>query len=273
VTSFDSLIRGARHLIDLALKSARHIKPQFLFTSSIGTVGNWNDARPVPEEPLDATIALGTGYGESKWVVDKLMIEASKQSSLRTTSFRIGQLAGSMVNGAWNTTDWVPHIVKAGCIMGSLPSMNDEDIISWLPVDAAAISIVQAMHSSGEGSRTLHVCHPYPATWNATMSEIADWLERKGYRIELEPYSEWFSKLESSGSSPEALQKNPALKLLDFLRAGTGKADYEREAMGFPLIETGKMRAVSQTLRDLPRLNNLDVKRWMVYWDQHGLFD
>ncbi|KZO93602.1 acetyl-CoA synthetase-like protein [Calocera viscosa TUFC12733] len=276
VSSFESHIRGARNLMDLALKSERPSKPQFLFTSSIGTVANWTRADPVPEEPLDAEVALGTGYGESKWVVDKascnIMTAASEQCGLRTTTFRIGQLAGSMVNGAWNTTDWVPHIVKAGCILGSLPSMNEEDMISWLPVDAAAISIVQAMHQSTEGNRTLHVCHPYPATWNMTMYAIADYLEQKGQYLDLEPYPGWFQELEASGSKPDAVQKNPALRLLDFLRSGTRSHAHEREAMGFPLIDTTKMKATSSTFNNIPRLDRFDVKRWMEYWESHGLF-
>ncbi|EJT98656.1 acetyl-CoA synthetase-like protein [Dacryopinax primogenitus] len=273
VQSFESHIRGSRNLIDFALKSQRAERPQFLFTSSIGTVANWKLPGAVPEEPLDAEVALGTGYGESKWVVDRIMIEASKQRGLRTTTFRIGQLAGSMINGAWNTTDWVPHIVKAACILGSLPLMDDDSVVSWLPADAAALSIVQAMEAATPGNRTLHVCHPYPTTWNFVMETIADYLIGKGIRLDLEPYPIWFGKLEASGTGATSLQKNPALKLLDFLRPGIQEHSSDKEAMGFPLISTTKMQATSNTLKDLPRLDQTEIKRWMEYWDSHGVFE
>ncbi|KZT55779.1 acetyl-CoA synthetase-like protein [Calocera cornea HHB12733] len=273
VSSFESHIRGARNLMDLALKSERPEKPHFFFTSSIGTIANWTREGPVPEEPLEAEVALGTGYGESKWVVDKIMRAASEQRGLRTTTFRIGQLAGSMVNGAWNTTDWVPHIVKAGFIMGSLPLMGEEDVISWLPVDAAAVSIVQAMHhQSTDINRTLHVCHPYMVRWNMAIYAIADYLERKGRHLNFEPYSTWFKRLEASANESGAIQKNPALKLLDFLRSGTIKHMHQREAMGFPLVDTRKMQTASSTLKNIPRLDVPDVKLWMDYWVAHGLF-
>ncbi len=104
------------------------------------------------------------------------------------------------------------------------------------------------------------------------MNAIADYLERKGRYVDLVPYSTWFEELEELGDNPDAVQKNPALKLLDFLRGGTQKDAHEREAMGFPLIDTTKMKTASATFNHIPRLDRSDVKRWMDYWASHGLF-
>ena len=43
---------------------------------------------------------------------------------MRTISLRVGQVAGSATTGAWNTTDWVPILVKSSVGMGMLPSLT-----------------------------------------------------------------------------------------------------------------------------------------------------
>ena len=47
---------------------------RFVFISSVGTLLGWKDASVVvPEEPInDPRIALGNGYGESKYVTEKV---------------------------------------------------------------------------------------------------------------------------------------------------------------------------------------------------------
>jgi thioester reductase-like protein len=37
---------------------------------------------------------------------------------------RVGQVSGSASSGAWNTTDWVPILVKSSLSLGILPSLS-----------------------------------------------------------------------------------------------------------------------------------------------------
>jgi thioester reductase-like protein len=120
LTSFEPHVKGSRILMDLA-RSCRHASSlRFLFTSSIGSTQAW-DARSrgsYPEEVvLDAKYAVGGGYGESKYVTERILAE----SGLQATSFRIGQVTGGEPNGAWSTTDWLPIIVKSSLTIGMLP--------------------------------------------------------------------------------------------------------------------------------------------------------
>ena len=79
----------------------------------------------LPEDYIDdPSIAVQTGYPESKWVAEQLLQEASNQTSLRTVVIRVGQMAGG-INGAWNTIQWVPSIVKSGLSLGCLPTGED----------------------------------------------------------------------------------------------------------------------------------------------------
>lgn len=79
---------------------------------------------------------MGNGYGESKYVSERVRIFAFvnefladtlesfqilAQSGLQSTSFRIGQISGGHPNGAWATTDWVPILIKSSLNLNALP--------------------------------------------------------------------------------------------------------------------------------------------------------
>lgn len=79
---------------------------------------------PIPENPIeDPNIPMGQGYSESKWVAEQILNEAAKATPLQPVVVRIGQISGGL-NGSWNTSDWVPLIVKSSMKMGVLPDLK-----------------------------------------------------------------------------------------------------------------------------------------------------
>ena len=74
VSSFESNIRGTRHLVDLALASSLSQPPRFIFASSVSAASNWNSPfSQIPETVLDdPRVCLGSGYGQSKFVTEKV---------------------------------------------------------------------------------------------------------------------------------------------------------------------------------------------------------
>lgn len=81
-------------------------------------------SQAIKEGPVDPAIAVGTGYGESKWVAERLLEFATQQAGVPTTSVRVGQLCGSEGNGAWNHGEWFPSLVKSSLYMKCMPSMD-----------------------------------------------------------------------------------------------------------------------------------------------------
>jgi nucleoside-diphosphate-sugar epimerase len=69
-------VKGTRNLIDLARQSPNESGVRFLFTSSIASAQGWDQNRgPFPEElQLDENVAVGSGYGESKYVSERVNI-------------------------------------------------------------------------------------------------------------------------------------------------------------------------------------------------------
>ncbi|CCM02157.1 uncharacterized protein FIBRA_04235 [Fibroporia radiculosa] len=122
LASFESQIATAIKL--LALSPGAY----YLFTSSVSVAGGWFDANcrgAVPEQALhnSRVAATTSGYGMSKYVVEEVLSKAREQG-MRTTSLRIAQICGSSTRGAWNTSDWVPTIVKSSVALGALPELD-----------------------------------------------------------------------------------------------------------------------------------------------------
>lgn len=74
LASYSPLVEGSRNLIELALKSSHASTIRFSFTSTISSVHSWDQSTgAVPEEPVsDSRLAVGSGYGESKFVVERV---------------------------------------------------------------------------------------------------------------------------------------------------------------------------------------------------------
>lgn len=74
LASFEGNIRGTRNLIDLARSSPHASDIRFLFMSSISSAQSWDKSKgSYPEETLtDASYSIGSGYGEGKYVTERV---------------------------------------------------------------------------------------------------------------------------------------------------------------------------------------------------------
>ena len=67
---FEENIKDLRELID-HVRSLPH-RPRLLFTSSISTAHSWDGEGGFPERTMDAAYAVGGGYGEAKYVCERV---------------------------------------------------------------------------------------------------------------------------------------------------------------------------------------------------------
>ncbi|EJF55523.1 hypothetical protein DICSQDRAFT_130570, partial [Dichomitus squalens LYAD-421 SS1] len=141
--SFEPLLAGARNVVYFALSSAVASGPRLLLVSSISALfgrvlivvnedpclpraTGYSSTTPAPESlEYGPEYALGTGYGESKWITEQMLWRATRETGLRTTSVRVGQLSGDSQVGGWNTEEWIPAIVRASKRLGFAPRRDD----------------------------------------------------------------------------------------------------------------------------------------------------
>ncbi|KAF8192401.1 hypothetical protein K438DRAFT_2135640 [Mycena galopus ATCC 62051] len=199
---------------------------------------------------------------ERAWVCERLVQVASQRRYLNANVIRVGQLTGSAA-GTWETTQWFPALAQSGPHIGCLPDGNnrrsteEEQEISWIPINDAAAAIVDMRSTMNE---TFHLVHPRPTTWRAVMEPLASILN-----VPLVPYAEWFARLKSTAGftlhGPEMRGTSgslAALKLLDFFQ----------EARSLPRADSHRAIQASKTLRSehLVPLGSADVEKWVKYW-------
>ncbi|KAI0050775.1 acetyl-CoA synthetase-like protein [Auriscalpium vulgare] len=249
LASFEPLIAGLRNVIDIALSSPHDTPPPILFTSSIAVVSGRDKPMYIAEEALlDPSVAIGTGYGESKWVAETILLQAKETASLCTTVVRVGQLSGDRARGMWSENEWVAAMLRSSQTLGCVPQRDET--ISWVPVDVAAASLLEML---GSREPVLHIVHPSPVPWSVFSHAAAELLN-----IELVPYAAWLAKLEDAQkeSDPKAVQDIPALKLMKFFTNMSDSVEWS----------TNKAVDVSGALRAAEVLKGADVKDWVMGW-------
>ncbi|KAF7340997.1 Acetyl-CoA synthetase-like protein [Mycena sanguinolenta] len=253
LSSFEPHVKGMRNLIDLARQSPHKNGVRFSFTSSVGSAFGWDrNLGPFPEElQLDSNVAVGSGYGEAKYVCERILAS----SGLDATSFRIGQITGSANNGAWTTSDWVPALVKSSITLGNFPS-NSSGVVAWLPPTAISRAIVDVALKPEKPPFAVNLVHPRPISWDLVMSTMANTAQ-----LPLIPFADWVQQLQdrSSGATAADVADLPGIMLLDFFKkTASGEGGIE--------FSTTKAQALSDSMKSLKPLNEDDMKQWMQYW-------
>ncbi|KAI0451243.1 acetyl-CoA synthetase-like protein [Xylaria acuta] len=263
VTSFDPFVRGVRNLVDLCLGSTQ--RAMLLFVSSVSAVGSWTGSGPVPEDAVSDLGSATMGYGQAKLVSECLLQEAATTSGLKAVVCRVGVVAGPVERkeGMWNRHEYIPALINSSVHLRCFPtSFPSRDNVDWLPVDKVARVLVEISESatsnlkiSAKGTLLVyHIANPHAISW----SNIVPWAV-DSLRLKPVSFGGWLGKLESCDEPLEDVDKNPAIKLVDFYRAA-GKAGTPRRMM------TWKAAQASKTLREIGPVNQQWMDAWSKQW-------
>ncbi|KAG6896169.1 putative NRPS-like protein biosynthetic cluster, partial [Termitomyces sp. T32_za158] len=262
LTSFEPNVRGVRRLIDLARSVPHPELVRFMFTSSVASAQAWGQPEvPFPEEiATDVAVAVGNGYGEGKYVSERILVK----SGIQVASLRIGQVCGGLPNGAWATSDWLPILVKSSIALGALPRATG--FVSWLPMHAVSKTILDIAFSADKLPEAINLVHPRPVQWNGVIDALRAILDKDG-PLRVVPFQEWFSLLEkrATNANDADIQAIPAVKLLEFFRAISESdhaiaesGSHEVESGGLAKFATAKAQSLSQTMREVQPIATQD---------------
>ncbi|KAF2137213.1 uncharacterized protein K452DRAFT_236204 [Aplosporella prunicola CBS 121167] len=265
-------IAGTRRVVDFSLQSQH--RAHIVFISSIASVGNWPTlgSGPVPERFFeDERAPLPQGYGESKHVAGRILGVAAQQAGVPASIIRCGQLAGPrQEKGCWNRHEWLPSIVHTSKNMGMVPAnLGNQDIVDWVPMDAAAGTVVQVTMSRNGQRRAdaagtplldvFHIVNPRTCSWNDLVPVI------QAFYTDAQPkavkFDEWMVALKAVPLTDAAeVARKPGVKIIDFyegLRVPGG---------ALPPMETTHTTANSECLRELKAVDAALFTNWMKQW-------
>ncbi|KAL9117063.1 MAG: hypothetical protein Q9187_006405 [Circinaria calcarea] len=264
IDSFEPHIAGVRNLINFSIKSSK--RPPILYTSSISTLGSWglkHSGHSVPETPIhDFSVTSPMGYGESKYVGERLLEKAGEISGVRSAVCRIGQIAGPVLKGGlWNKQEWLPTIIASSKYLGKIPQdLAGQDSINWIPVDILSQILLELLFSDLSSPAPVakfhHLVNPRVISWKSLVPAII-----AHFHGQLKPVSfqEWVEALKETSARTEHLAQNPGVKLLEFFESmSAGGVDAE--------LETKETVKGSETMRGLKAVGREWMEIWLRQW-------
>ena len=186
-----SNIQGTKEVIKFSsynkTKSINHISTCAVF----GTMPFHRD-KDIIHETDDINDALGYnigGYSQTKWVAEKLVLEA-KMLGADVRVFRCGFIMGDSVTGVVNTNDFPSLMIKSALEMGCYYH-EPLKVENYTPIDYVSRSIVELSKIEGSKNQTFHILNPKSVDnnifWNL-VSEIGPGLKMLRFR-------EWVQKM------------------------------------------------------------------------------
>ncbi|PWN51482.1 large subunit of L-aminoadipate-semialdehyde dehydrogenase [Violaceomyces palustris] len=182
---------------------------------------------PETDDLVANTKGLKSGYGQSKWVAEKLVMIGA-QRGLRASIVRPGYVVGDSKSAVTNTDDFLWRLVKGSIQLGLIPDMHNT--INMVPVDhVARVSALACLATSddslelsrpapGTHARVYHVTSHPPIRFNDLLGQ----LPRYGWDVKQTEYVQWRARLEehvlqSSSTAEEGEEDNALFPLLHFV--------------------------------------------------------
>ncbi|WRT68740.1 L-aminoadipate-semialdehyde dehydrogenase [Kwoniella shivajii] len=173
----------------------------------------------------DGTTGLEGGYGQTKWVCEKIIMEAAKRG-LSGWTVRPGYILGDSKTAVTNTDDFIWRMVK-GCLqLGLIPDINNT--LNVCPVDhVALLASLSTLSSSPKSSFAIAQVTGHPKIrFNDLLSALAVY----GYQVKQVEYVLWRTKLEQHVLETQDNALFPLLHfVLDDLPTSTKSAEMDDE--------------------------------------------
>ena len=179
------------------------------------------------------------GYAQSKCVAERLVRHAAN-NGLSASIVRPALLLSSYNGHDVNSEDFVSWMIQ-GCVrLGYAPDADWR--LDVVPVDYAAKAVARYARPY-PGLRVLHVAHPKPRDWR----EVVLFLNLFGYKVHLEPFDDWCSRLTTCD-----LASLPLRRFIGFFTSrpyGDGTTSQIYECQGPPRVYSNR------SLTELQRLD------------------
>ena len=181
-------VLGTQEILRLA--SQIKIKPvHFVSTTSVFCPENYSENEVLLEsDPLDYYQGLVGGYPQSKWVAEKLVMQA-RERGLPVTIYRAARIIGHSQIGICNTEDLFSRIITTCMQLGATPNIDWEDNLT--PVDYVSQAIVYLSFQKESLGKAFHLLNPQIIS----MNHLFNLIRELGYQLPQISYDQWYYQL------------------------------------------------------------------------------
>ncbi|KAF9766375.1 hypothetical protein IL306_001237 [Fusarium sp. DS 682] len=177
---------GTREILRLAGRSdatVHHVSTNGVLPASVEGWGEDSaiELDNVPTKLLD-------GYGQTKWVAEKLVSEAGCRG-IPVRIYRPGTISGHSVSGSVNAWDLVNAIIVESLQLGHAPHVEGW-FVEMTPVDFISDAIVTLANHTDDTKQTVyHLGHPNPVSSGELFTSLA----KLGYHTKPLLWDDWVS--------------------------------------------------------------------------------
>jgi thioester reductase-like protein len=191
---------GTREIIRLATHiSSSCIPIQYISTISILSA-DIDKEISIDETSPDRLIS---GYAQSKWVAEKLIVKAS-HCGLPVVIYRLGLICADSRSGACNQHDLYTLLFTEMMKMNCYPKSMVDSHLNGLPVDFTAKSIVYLSSIQPDVyGNTYHVINP---KCEIRFEDIINGMHSCGIQLEGVSYDEWKMKIKTMNDRNNSLE-------------------------------------------------------------------
>eukprot|EP01062_Namystynia_karyoxenos_P038736 TRINITY_DN2813_c2_g1_i2.p1 TRINITY_DN2813_c2_g1~~TRINITY_DN2813_c2_g1_i2.p1 ORF type:complete len:1578 (+),score=573.80 TRINITY_DN2813_c2_g1_i2:90-4823(+) len=142
------------------------------------------------------TETLTGGYTQSKWVADKMVMNAA-DAGIPASSMRPSYISADTHSGVWGTDDFLVRLMK-GCVqLGAFPTIDSAKGIDMTPVDYMSKAIVTLSLDPQGAGRHFNLVNPHPVPYAA----VFRFLKESGYPLTELPFAQWRQRLHDAVSA------------------------------------------------------------------------
>ncbi|WP_416212277.1 non-ribosomal peptide synthase/polyketide synthase [Nostoc sp. DedSLP03] len=174
----------------LRLASQIKIKPvHFISTVSVFSSDEYFKLEVVQEnDPLKHSQGLVSGYAQSKWVAEKMVMMA-RDRGLPCSIYRLGRITWHSQTGVWNLNDMFYRFIKSCIQLKSAPEMNS--MVEITPVDYLAKALICLSQQPESLGKAFHLMNSHSAPWN----QFIKCIRSLGYPLQQLDYEDWQAEL------------------------------------------------------------------------------
>ncbi|CAL3970164.1 unnamed protein product [Diplocarpon coronariae] len=243
----DANVGGTREVLRLASESGATV--QYVSTNGVlpPSPKAWAESSMIEIE--DVPDQLVDGYGQTKWVAEKLVHEAGARG-MPVRILRAGTISGHSTSGSTNTYDLFTAIIVESLHIGYSPN-----IAGWraemTPVDFVSKAIIASSNNTTASQYVLHLGDANPVETASLFSDLST----LGYPTQQLEWPEWVSLwAEKRGSA----KRGAGAFTADILRGGMPTVEFLKD------ITILDDQATKPVISELPR-PDIDVKLLETY--------
>lgn len=179
-------VGGTREILRLASRggaTVHHVSTNGVLPAS---VDGWGEDAMVDID--DVPTRLLDGYGQTKWVAEKLVLEAG-QRGMHVKIYRPGTISGHSRTGATNAWDLLNALMVESMHLGKAPQV-DGWFAEMTPVDFVTNSMITLCDHKDSKQVVYHLGDPSPISSEA----VFECLGELGYPTSRLPWDEWVAE-------------------------------------------------------------------------------